>query len=266
MEKEKHLSKIHKDIDRRNSTDLRIAPSMMMTVLIVFLCVSVYQMTQLSLDGADSRLQSAGVFVTGTGVVISIMYLLTSRRYSHEDRDLDLMRDLLVYATDMFDLYGIRERHHLTDMRSCIKAESGLGSFRLRFLASVAPAAIGLLVLLFNATSETAFTVSCYLFVLSLVINVVFLVQCITFPREHEKSFVLFSDSFVDAMARCGIRVKGYEPVISHRPFWIFLVLSVVTFGIFFIYWLYLSVVDMNRHIEEQWVFENAVMRALKEL
>ena len=265
MESGKYLSKIHKDIDRRNSTDLRIPPFMVLFVLVVFICVAVFQGAQLSIDGADSRLQSVGIFVTGTGVVISIMYLLTSRRYGHEDRDLDLMTDLLAYSMDMFDHYGIRETHYLTTMRSCIKAESGLRSFRIRFLSSVAPAAIGLVVLVFNATSQTAFSISCALFAISLAINVVFLIQCITYPREHEKRFVTFSDAFSDAMARCGIRINGYEPVIGFRPFWPFLVLSIVTVGIFFIYWLYLSMIDMDRHLEQQWVFENDVMMALKE-
>ena len=265
MESEKHLSRIHKDIDRRNSTDLRIPPSMVVFVLVIFVCVAVYQGAQLSIDGADSRLQSAGTFVTGTGVVISIMYLLTSRRYAHEDRDMRLMTDLLAYVSDMFTLYGIRETHYLTTMRSCIGAESGLRTFRIRFLASVAPAALGLVVLVFNATSETAFSITCALFAISLAINVVLLIQCITYPREHEKKFVTFSDAFVDSMARCGIRVNGYEPVIGFRPFWPFLILSVATLGIFFIYWLYRSMSDMDRHLEEQWLFENSIMMALKE-
>lgn len=265
MESREHIARIHRDIDRRNSTDLRIYPQLVLVVLIVFICISVFQMTQLSLEGADSNLQSAGVFVTGTGVVISIMYLLTSRRYSHDDRDLALMTDLLVYSRDMFEYYGIRENHYLNTMRSCIKAESGLDSFRIRFMLSITPAEVGLVVLVFNATSQTAFSIVCALFVVSLVVNVLMLIQCITYPRSHEKVFVTFSDSFVDAMARCGIRVKGYEPVIGHRPFWLFIILSIVTCGLFFAYWLYRSIVDMNRHIEEQWVFENSVMGALKE-
>ena len=265
MESKEHMAHIHRDVDRRNSTDIRIQPSLVLIVLVVFICVAVYQMTQLSLEGADSRLQSAGVFVTGVGVVISIMYLLMSRRYAHDDRDITLMRDMLAYARDLFDHYGIKEQHYLNTMRSCIRAESGLKTFRIRFLASVAPAAIGLIVLVFNATSQTAFYVTCVLFSISLAINVVMLVMCITYPREHEKMFTVFSDSYVDAMARCGIRVSGYEPVISYRPFWVFLVASIVTVGLFFAYWLYLSIVDMNRHIEEQWVFENNVMEALKE-
>lgn len=264
MESEKHLLRIHKDIDRRNSTDLRIPPSMVIFVLAVFVCIAVYQGSQLSIDGTDSRLQSVGTFVTGTGVVISIMYLLTSRRYAHEDRDMKLMTDLMAYVSDMFVHYGIRETHYLTMMRSCIGAESGLRAFRIRFLISVAPAALGLIVLVFNATSEIVFSVTCALFAISLVINVIMLIQCITYPREHEKKFVTFSDAFVDSMARCGIRVKGYEPVIGFRPFWPFLILSIATFGIFFIYWLYRSMSDMDRHLEEQWVFENSVMMALK--
>jgi membrane protein YdbS with pleckstrin-like domain len=265
MESKEHMARIHKDVDRRNSTDIRVQPALVLIVLIVFICVAVYQMTQLSSEGADSHLQSAGVFVTGVGVVISIMYLLMSRRYAHDDRDLTLMRDMLAYARDMFEYYGIREFHYLNTMRSCIKAESGLRTFRIRFLASVAPAAIGLVVLVFNATNPTAFYITCALFSISLAINIVMLVMCITYPREHEKRFTIFSDSYVDAMARCGIRVKGYEPVISYRPFWVFLVASIVTVGVFFAYWLYLSIVDMNRHIDEQWVFENNVMSALKE-
>ena len=265
MESRDHIVKIVRDVDRRNSTDIRIYPGMVLIVLLVFICVSAYQMVQLSIDGADSRLQSAGVFLTGIGVVISIMYLLVSRRYNHEDRDLALMKDLLDYTRDLFDHYGIREYHYTNSMRSCIKAESGLRTFRLRFIVSVAPAAIGLIILLFNSTSETAFIVTCCLFAVSLVINIVLLLQCITYPRAHEKEFVTFSDAYVDAMARCGVRIRGYEPVIGYRPFWVFLVLSVVTLGTFFAYWVYRSMVDMNRHIEEQWVFENAVIEALKE-
>lgn len=238
---------------------------MVLFVMVVFVCVAVSQMTQLSRDGADPSLQVAGVFVTGVGVVISIMYLLVSRRYSHEDRDLELMRDMLDYATDLFDHYAIRDRHYLNIMRSCIKAESGLRDFRIKFLISVAPAAVGLIILLFNATSEDAFLITCWLFAISLAINIALLIQCVTFPRSHEKVFVTFSDAYVDALSRCGLRVKGYEPVIGYRPFWVFLVLSIVTFGVFFVYWIYRSMIDMNRHMDEQWLFENSVIGALKE-
>ncbi|MGN1045003.1 MAG: hypothetical protein ACI4Q9_03500 [Candidatus Methanomethylophilaceae archaeon] len=263
MDNRETVTKITKDVDRRNKTDIRIYPFMVFIVLVIFIVVSMYQVTQLVDKGSDVRLQSTGVFVAGIGVVISIMYLLMSRRYSHEDRDLALMRDLMEYTKEEFDRYGIKEDHHINDMRSCIKAESGLRSFRIRFAVSVAPAALGLLLMMFNPFSDEIFHTTIFLFVASLAINLMFLLGCIVYPRKHEKNFVKFSDAFVDAMCRCGIRVKGYEPVIGFRPTILFVILSVLTCGLFFAFWLYLSMRDMNRHLDEQWNFEDSVMDSI---
>ncbi len=263
MDDRETFTRITKDVDRRNKTDIRIYPLMVFIVLVVFIIVSMSQVSQLVNGGSDERLQSTGVFVAGIGVVISIMYLLMSRRYSHDDRDLALMRDLMDFTKGEFDKYGIKEDHYINAMRSCIKAESGLRSFRIRFIVSVAPAAVGLLLMMFNPFSDEVFNTTILLFAASLAINVMFLLGCIVYPRKHEKNFVKFSDAFVDAMCRCGIRVKGYEPVIGFRPVIPFVILSVITGGLFFAFWIYLSMRDMNRHLDEQWNFEDSIMESI---
>ena len=232
--------------------------------MVTYVCVAIYQETQTSVDEVGARLQSAGIFVTGIAVIISIIYLQISRRYLHQDRDVKLMTDLLAYVTDMFDYYGIRETHYLSTMRSCIGVKTGLKAFRIRFLLSVTPAVLGLIILVFNATKSEMYNVTYSLFITSLVIDVILMIQCVAYPRAHEKKYVIFSDAFVDSMARCGIRIKGYEPVIGFRPFIPFLILSIVTVGIFFLFWIFRSMADMDRHLEEQWIFENAIMVALR--
>ena len=82
------------------------------------------------------------------------------------------MRDLMDFTKGEFDRYGIKEDHYINAMRSCIKAESGLRSFRIRFIVSVAPAAVGLLLMMFNPFSDEVFNTTILLFAASLAINV----------------------------------------------------------------------------------------------
>jgi hypothetical protein len=56
----------------------------------------------------------------------------------------------------------------------------------------------------------------------------------------------------------------GYGQVIGGRNVYLLIVLSLVTFGLFIIVWLCISMRDFNRHIDEQWNFENNLLVALK--
>jgi hypothetical protein len=55
----------------------------------------------------------------------------------------------------------------------------------------------------------------------------------------------------------------GWEPGFPRRNFWLYLVLSVVTLGIFGAYWFYTVVTDPNRHFRMQAEWENDLMRAV---
>jgi len=39
--------------------------------------------------------------------------------------------------------------------------------------------------------------------------------------------------------------------------------LTLITLGMFFIVWVYLSLRDMNRHLDQQWNFENSLVDVL---
>ena len=56
MDDRETFTRITKDVDRRNKTDIRIYPLMVFIVLVVFIIVSMSQVSQLVNGGSDERL------------------------------------------------------------------------------------------------------------------------------------------------------------------------------------------------------------------
>jgi hypothetical protein len=61
---------------------------------------------------------------------------------------------------------------------------------------------------------------------------------------------------------------KKFEPSVSarshkERPFLLYAALTVITFGVFGIYWLYTLIDDPNKHFERQRVVEDALANAV---
>ena len=82
---------------------------------------------------------------------------------------------------------------------------------------------------------------------------------------EHERR----EDEFWEAVSRA-LEKLGAEPLpkrrtpLPDRNFWLYLALSVVTFGLFSIYWWYVLIKDPNEHFKYHAVVEEHLLRELE--
>ena len=259
------VNKVMKNIDRRNVTDVRIYPSIVAFVLALYAVVAVY--TLYFMDSGfteyEKLLQTLGVVVVGMGILLALMNVLASRTYKHNKKDVSLFDSLIELSTEIYKEKGIDGGQYITKMKDRDIDNKGQRTIYLIFLIAVVPAIIATVLMVFDITNPVTVTVATVLFVMSLVICAFVLFINIRYPRKHEKAFIKFTDAFCEGMKECGITVRGYEPVIGVRSTLLMLFLTLITLGMFFIVWVYLSLRDMNRHLDQQWNFENSLVDVL---
>jgi energy-coupling factor transporter transmembrane protein EcfT len=81
----------------------------------------------------------------------------------------------------------------------------------------------------------------------------------------HEERWIGFMNSTGVALRNLG---KKFEPSVDagsrkERPFVLYAALTIITFGLFGIYWLYTLIDDPNKHFERQHVVEDALAKAV---
>jgi hypothetical protein len=82
--------------------------------------------------------------------------------------------------------------------------------------------------------------------------------------RRHERREDFFYQDVERAAATLGVpfALRRYERM-PDRSFALYLVLTLVTAGVFGIYWLYTLISDPNRHVRTQATYENQLLEAL---
>ncbi len=81
--------------------------------------------------------------------------------------------------------------------------------------------------------------------------------------REHDRRWIEFTRDVKVSLAMAGLAV-GTLPdhaVLERRSFWLYFVLSIITLGIFVIFWWYVLLKDPNEHFKKQWEFEDELLR-----
>ena len=156
-----------------------------------------------------------------------------------------------------------KDNHDIQIMRELIPGTTKQFILFLFFFATVFPAAFGALIYARGLTDDPD-GLAMTLVVVSFVLGLSIILVNINFPRRHEKKFIRFSDATVRVLETMGVSMVGYGQVIGGRNVYLLIVLSLITFGLFIIVWLCISMRDFNRHIDEQWNFENNLLVALK--
>ena len=253
-------------IRRRSKTDLRIYPSIVLVVVIAFTATALAYMFGLVGSGADRRLNLLGIFIVGTCVLISMMYLTISRNYQHSKRDIELMNAMCDLAVQMEAEGRFCDVERIQRMREHIPTLTGRKIWVALFVIAIIPAiSAPVLALMIPDQMEGAGygTIAC---VVSLVLCFAVIVLNMGFPKRHERMFLEFADEFVDGVRASGYNMERYRKVIGVRNLIVMLILTFFTAFLFFGVWLYLSVRDLNRHMDEQWNFEDSIMDLLEVL
>lgn len=84
--------------------------------------------------------------------------------------------------------------------------------------------------------------------------------------HEHDQREAKFLDAASSALLKLGVLKSPIrkEPVVPRRSFWWYLFLTLVTFGFFGLYWMYVLIHDPNNHFNEQDVWENAIVNTAR--
>ncbi|NYT12563.1 MAG: DUF4234 domain-containing protein [Methanomassiliicoccales archaeon] len=84
------------------------------------------------------------------------------------------------------------------------------------------------------------------------------------FPTGHDRRWHAFTQQTQYAGSQLGMNLMLPSwRMLPERSFIIYFILTIVTFGIFMIYWYYVLIKDMNDHYRAQWQFEDQFVREI---
>ena len=251
-------------VANRDKTDSYVPPAMVSLVVLAYLVIMLryYALTLESFDGALTLSQMfniMSIFVIGMALVLSIFYLLMSRNIKHMRRESTLRCLLANYAESVGA--DVRE---LRRIDSDIRAQEKEGSYKIRKIALVLPAALGTGALFFLDLQTYGAGMMILCWALSLVAIFAVAPALTTAPRAHEKRTLPFYEEFNRISPGIGMDTAGFERVIGARSFLLFIAVTALTAGFFLPVWAFMTFNDMNRHFMEQWYFEDSVIRSLR--
>ena len=83
--------------------------------------------------------------------------------------------------------------------------------------------------------------------------------------HAHEELQAIYQNKLVDALREAGLQTSTFPPLKLHkRDPLLYIILSAVTAGLFWIYWFYALLKDYNEHFAEQARFEDQLLSLLK--
>lgn len=260
------------NIAKREKTDTVIPPMMVVLVLLSYAVVITYYATTLYREyghgiPVTQLFSLVALFMIGIGLIVALFYLLMSRNARHSERERELRHYMIEYAEANNYVCGADISNEIGRLRNIdteILSEEDPAFHKNRLMYIGLPAIAGTLALMFVDLETYAVQLVAVCYGVSIVIAIFIAPSITVFPRQHEKRAVPFYDEFNGIAACLGIKTEKFENRIGYRSFWVFLLVSVLTLGLFVIYWGYLAFNDMNRHFLEQWYYEDTLFRSVK--
>ena len=82
--------------------------------------------------------------------------------------------------------------------------------------------------------------------------------------QRHDELQSSYQTTLVDAFSDAGVHPPAFSPYKFHKrdPF-LFIILSAITAGLFWIYWFYTLLKDYNEHFSDQSKFEDQILNSL---
>ena len=251
------MSKIGLDIDRRNKTDMRVYPTMIFAILATYTVVAFYRL--FIMEGPTDE-NMIPIMIVGAGLVFAIMYVLITRAYRHNKRDVMTGADVCEFLED--SPQGGRNNPLIWAMRAEIGTNMKQKALFLINFIVLLPAAFGVLIYV-RGYGDDPEALALTLMILSFFLSSLLILVNINYSKNHERRFIRYSNATVAFFESIGIAMVGYEKVIGGRNVKLLTFLSIATAGLFLIPWICISMRDFNRHLDQQWNFENNLTEAL---
>ncbi len=207
-------------------------------------------------------------FLVEIAVVSFLIFYVNLVNIKHQVRDSEWMDSLCEY---------VREKGgDASEMERIAKVESGrirYGSRKISLaiwaLFSLALVALGFYIheVGFEITSLIAFSILFVIipFMVLLLLQLLFTVRDVfSLPFNHDKGQVEFTKEFQTQCASFGLEVPSMEPSFKwNRHRWVHVILMVITVGIYAILFVMMTCRRMNRHLTNQWDYEDDILQRI---
>lgn len=166
-----------------------------------------------------------------------MIYKLAKRRNTHFQRQHLLYEDLLTMAREVSSKKGIDVSMNLNNLDRTMREAR------------------------FDETEKSAALWAILSFITGIAALYVFYYLLKDFFK-HERREDLFFEDLNRALAASGVTVNLPRRTlpIPDRSFILYFILSIITVGIFGIYWIYVLITDPNNHFRQQWMIEDTII------
>lgn len=111
-------------------------------------------------------------------------------------------------------------------------------------------------------------TILCIIPIINYVAYILIAYWLTNFSPGHDRRFFAFAQNTQYAGNQVGMQ-NLMPPVwrpVPERSFILYIVLTIVTFGLFAIYWVYVLIKDLNEHFKNEWEFEDALVAQMQRI
>ena len=199
-----------------------------------------------SYDGFDAQIMNAWITIGLTGVVnftvgIVLTYKLVNRRHTHFKKQKFLSEDLIASIKSMGKMKDIDVETSLASIERTLREANTEETEKSGILWAIL----------------TAFIPFVQLYVYYFLMNDFY---------SHEQNEDGLWEDFSEALNKLGINfsVLRRTEYIPNRSFVLYLILTIITGGLFVVYWLYILLTDPNEHFKYHIQAESQLMSTLE--
>jgi hypothetical protein len=245
---EQAKQRIIETINRRGQTDEMIPVWwVFLPILAILLSVGI------SLAGAFFNTAAGGFVTIGVSliaaiVVLILIYKLLKRHNLHMAREANLRRGIIDFFKFKAEEKSAGSQvSQYTQAMEAIDRE-GLGSEKPQ--------------------DAMLWTILCIIPIINYVAYILIAYWLTNFSPGHDRRFFAFAQNTQYAGNQIGMQnllPPMWRPV-PDRSFLLYIVLTIITLGLFAIYWAYVLIKDLNDHFSNEWEFEDALIRELQKV
>ena len=248
------MSSALEELKRRKETDRRLSFGLYLVFLVVICAVSIAVGVLGTWIGGSTESKIIGIIVS-LGVAIYVWWynwLLYKRRNEHFERTKNLRRII----SDLLEQKRGAEKGTLTQMDPLVQAREVFRPYYLFWLWLVC-SYLGSLSSLLPIT--WVFTIA------AIVIGLVVLYYLTMDYYYHERGEIAFLGKVVVALGKSGtsLTVNPTDP-LHRRSYGLYILFTIITLGIFGIYWAYVVFHDPNKHFNTHEMWETELERIVE--
>ena len=271
MDARSAANRVIKAICRGDRTDMALNPLMMLIMILAYVIFSVYYMYIVHSIEAYADLPfffSLAVLILvliACSMPLLIIYLLLIRNRRHSKRESDLRAALIDYLASQQDgptgpdgLNEIRKKDE--EIRENEKPASPKNVIYLAASAVI----VSVIVWVAPYIHEHLGEVSYILIVAFLLIGMSMFPSITSMPYEHEDHFIEFYGLARASFQRIGIELSEFPATIKETDYDKMRTYSILTLGLYSVYWAYVCLSSMNKHFAAHRKAEFEIIGSIK--